>query len=80
MTGPKTIGYETHRSLWTAETKRYTVPNQSSITDTYKYKVIVQIGDVQFNNRPPAYAFSYIYAEGKTRGVGENWAIIYCPN
>lgn len=41
---------------------------------------INKFGDVIYNNQPSYSSFLYIYAEGKSRGVGDNWAVIFCPN
>ena len=74
-----TVGYEPNRTL--AGLQEFTIPldNYDTVVDLQSYLKNFKFGDLQFNNAITVNPFIRIYAEGKSRGVGDNWAVIFCP-
>lgn len=77
--GYVTTGYEANRTLNTTQQFTLTAPNFDSVSDVSYIQSQFKHGDIQFNNPIMSWPLLSIYAEGKSRGIGNNWAVIYCP-
>ncbi len=79
MNSPITTGYQADRTLFEYQYISKNVSNKDSGGDVPDIKEVTLFGDVQFNVPIAPIAFKYLYGEGKSRGVGDQWAVIYCP-
>lgn len=88
--GAQVYGYASDWSLFWWQVYTVNVPNWSSGgANVMSYADVVPYGDVVFNttsttshpNQPNLYGVhEYLYAEGTSQGIGNNWAVLLCWN
>lgn len=76
------VGYEANRTISGTNVFNLNIPDVNSDNeggDTELLKRDYKFGDLLFNNNVSVFGINKIYAEGKSRGVDNNWAVIFCP-